>query len=128
MNAFFVAIQTLFDTDNDFNTALDGQFSYGLDQDEAYPYAVYFGMPTDPTCATWSNNIDDTSFQVNCCSTTAGEAGELLGKCRDLFDGTTLTVSGYQDVKLQITMFTPPWFDGTRWTSSAEFQGYLIED
>lgn len=127
MNSFFMAIQDLFDTVNPFNTALNGQFSYGLDQDKVIPYATYFGMPGTPA-GTWSNDIDDISFQINCCASSPGEAGELLEKGRNLFDGATLAISGYQDVKLQLQMFTPPWFDGDRWISSAEFQGYLIKE
>lgn len=127
MNEFFKAIQTLFETDNDFNTALDGEFTFAVDEGLVYPYAVYFGMPGVPE-GTWTNDIDDVSFQVNCYAKTPGEAGELLTKCRALFDGASLTVTGYQDVKLQIQMFTPPWRDGDRWAASAEFQAYLIEE
>lgn len=126
MNEFFIAIQTLFETTNPFNTALSGRFYYGLDEGEAYPYAVYFGMPGTPE-GTWSEDIDDVSFQVNCYAVTAKEAGELLKKCRAVFDKARLNISGYQKMVLQIEMFTPPWRDGDRWAASAEFQGYLIK-
>lgn len=127
MNAFFQAIQTLFETTNTFNTALSGEFYYAEALGGSMPYAVYFGMPGIPE-GTWSNDIDDVSFQVNCFASTASEAGELLTKCRSLFDGSSLTITGYQNMKLQIEMFTPPWRDGDRWVVSAEFQGYLIKE
>ena len=126
MNLFFAAVQTLFETTNAFNTALAGRFFYGLDEGASYPYAVYFGMPGTSE-GTWSNDIDDVSFQVNCYATTAKVAGELLEKCRALFDGAELTISGYQNMVLKIEMFTPPWRDGDRWAASAEFQGFLIK-
>jgi len=126
MKEFFKSIQTLFETTNAFNTALDGQFYFGIDESSEYPYGVYFGMPGIPE-GDWETDIDNVSFQVNCYSKTANEAIDLLTKCRALFDGATLTVTGYQDLILGIQMFTPPWRDGDRWAISVEFQTYLIE-
>jgi len=127
MKEFFKAIQTLFETTNDFNTALGGEFYFGIDEDDSYPYAVYFGIPGMAE-GDWSTDIDDVSFQVNCYSQSASEAMDLLTKCRALFDGATLTVSGYQPTTLKIEMFTPPWRDDDRWVVSAEFQTFLVKE
>lgn len=128
MNAFFQAIQSLFEAEplNDFYMALNGEFYFGEALGSSDKYAVYFGLPGKPE-DTWSDAIDDVSFQVNCFAPSPALAGELLEKCRTLFDGARLLVAGYQDVYLQTEMFTPPWHDGDRWASSAEFQGYLIK-
>ena len=127
MNAFFQAIQTLFETTNTFNTALDGEFYFVEALGNSMPYAVYFGMPFTPE-DTWSNIIDDVSFQVNCYAAAPLTAGDLVEKCRDLFNGAKLSVSGCQDIYLQTQMVTPPWRDGDRWAASVEFQGFLIKE
>lgn len=128
MNVFFQAIQAHFDAEprNDFYSALNGEFYYGEALGRASEYAVYFGLPGVPE-DTWSDSINDVSFQVNCYAPSPAQAGELLEKCLLLFSGSALQINGYQDVWLKTEMFTPPWRDGERWASSAEFQGYLIK-
>jgi len=111
MKEFFKAIQTLFDTTNDFNTALGGCFYFGLDENDVYPYAVYFGMP-GVAQGDWTTDIDEVSFQVNCYSQTPAVAIDLFEKCRELYDSASMVVTGYQNVELELQMFTPPWKDG----------------
>jgi len=129
MNGFFQAIQNYFEVEphNAFYTALGGEFYFAEALGNSSIYAVYFGMPGTPE-DTWSNIIDDVSFQINCYADTPLLAGDLLEKCRDLFNGAKLSVSGYQDIYLQTQMFTPPWRDGDRWAASVEFQGFLIKE
>lgn len=127
MKAFFQAVQTLFETTNPFNTALSGSFYFGLDEGSNYPYATYF-CPPGMADGDWSTDIDDDSLQINCYAETSKIAIDLFTKCRTLFDGASLTVTGYQDVKLKLGMFTPPYKDGDRWAVVLEFQFYLIKE
>ena len=79
---------------------------------------------------TFTEEIDDISIQFNCYSglSSAIEAGELLKKCRDLFDGTELTVIGNRDIKLSRELSTPAWKNGDMWITSIEFTLLMQED
>ncbi|WP_320055746.1 hypothetical protein [Desulfuromonas thiophila] len=129
MNAFFNALHALFATEphNAFYSAIGGRFSYGeaLPQG-AKPYAVFFGVTSLPT-DTFSEELDDFSFQVNVYgSGTYQEVAVILSHCRALFDGAVLTVNGY-DIMITREMQTPPWRDGDLWAAAIEFSTIIQE-
>ena len=132
MNELFKSIYSHFSTEphNVFYTALDGRLFYGqAPQECTKPYAVYFGVAAVPE-DTFSEEIDDISIQFNHYSETSSaiEAGELLKKCRDLFDGMELTVTGNRNIKLFRELSTPAWKNGDTWITSIEFTLLMQED
>lgn len=128
MIEFFQAIQSHFeaDTEDPFFQALAGEFYFGEAEGDSDKYAVYFGLDGTED-DTWSDSIDDLSFQVNCLALTSFEAADLLKKCRAMFKGARLEINGFQNVVLKVEMFTLPWRDGDKWTASIQFQGFLIQ-
>ena len=132
MNELFKSIYSLFAAEphNAFYTAIGGRLYYGeAPQECTKPYAVFFGVAAVPE-NTFTEEIDDISIQFNCYSglSSAIEAGELLKKCRDLFDGTELTVTGNRDIKLSRELSTPAWKNGDAWITSIEFTLFMQED
>jgi hypothetical protein len=79
---------------------------------------------------TFGEEIDDISIQFNHYSGTSSalEAGELLKKCRALFDKTKLTVVGNRDIQLFRELSTPSWKNGDTWITSIEFTLLMQED
>ena len=132
MNELFKSIYSHFlaEPHNAFYNALSGRLFYGeAPQECTKPYAVYFGVAAVPD-NTFTEEIDDISIQFNCYSglSSAIEAGELLKKCRDLFDGTELTVTGNRDIQLFREFSTPAWKNGDAWITSIEFTLFMQED
>jgi hypothetical protein len=130
MIEFFNALYALFiatedDAHNDFYNAVEGRFSYGETLPRGpKPYAVFFGVSCLPA-DTFTENLDDLSFQVNCYAKQHyREAGQVVRKCRDLFDGATVTVNGYE-IRIRRDMETPPWRDGELWCASIEFNALI---
>lgn len=131
MNNLYSAIYSYFiaEPHNDFYTAIGGRLFYGeAPQEGATPYAVFFGITAMPG-DTFGETIDDISIQFNCYSGNSSsiEVGELLEKCRALFDKADLEVSGNRDVQLFREMSTPPWKNGGTWVSSIEFKLLMQE-
>ena len=125
MNELFKSIYaySIAEPHNAFYIATGGRLYYGdAPQGCSKPYAVFFGVVSVPD-DTFSEEIDNISIQFNCYSSLNSpvEAGELLKKCRALFDDTTLTVTGSKDVQLLREMSTPPWKNGDMWITSIEF-------
>ena len=132
MNEIFKSIYSYFSAEphNAFYTAIGGRLFYGeAPQGGTEPYAVFFGVAAVPD-DTFTEELDDISIQFNCYSgsSSPSEAGELLKKCRDLFDGAKLTVVGNRDIKLFRELSTPPWKNGDAWITSIEFTLLMQED
>lgn len=131
MNELFKSIYSYFiaEPHNAFYTALGERLYYGeAPQECAKPYAVFHGVAAMPD-DTFGEELDDISIQFNCYSGSSSptEAGELLKKCRDLFDGTELTVTGNKDVKLFRELSVPAWKNGETWITSIGFTLLLQE-
>lgn len=132
MNELFKSIYSYFAAEphNAFYTVIGGRLYYGqAPQECAKPYGVYFGVAAVPD-DTFGEEIDDISIQFNLYSDNSSpiEAGELLKKCRDHFDGAKLTVVGNRDVQLFRELSTPPWKNGDTWITSIEFTLLMQED
>lgn len=126
MKEFFEAIHTLGTSESEFNTSIGGRFHYGMaPQGSALPYAVFFGVSETPG-DTFTESIDDMSFQINIYSdkASASESMDLYKKCRTLFDSAVVQVGEY-DVLLEREMSTPPWRDGDLWCVSVEFTALI---
>ncbi len=131
MNELFKSINAYFISEphNAFYTAVAGRLYYGdAPQNCSKPYAVFFGVSSVPD-DTFSEEIDDISIQFNCYSDSSSpiESGELLTKCRTLFDDAVLDVTGNRDVQLLRNFSTPPWKNEDVWITSIEFNLLMQE-
>ncbi len=132
MNELLKSIYSYFiaEPHNAFYTALGGRLFCGeAPQEGVTPYSVFFGVAAVPE-DTFGEEIDDISIQFNhySGSSSPSEAGELLKKCRDLFDRAELTVVGKKDVQLFRELSTPAWKNGETWITSIEFTLFMQED
>ena len=125
MNNLFKAIYSQFTTTphNDFYDGLNGRLYYGTAPQECnYPYSVYFGVTSTPE-DTFGEEIDEITFQFNIYSgnNSSVEVGDLLNKCRTLYDKSVLEVVGSRDVCLEREFSTPPYLMDDVWICSIEF-------
>jgi len=102
MKALFKAIYDKFSAANDFNTAIGGQFylnaaPQGIDK----PYAV-FQLINNAVDYNFSSTFDDAEIQIDIIDGNDDSTIlDLADYCMALFDDCTLTVSGYQFLKME---------------------------
>lgn len=126
----FAAIKTLYLTSNPFHTALGTRFRYGKG-DPAWikvDYGVYQGTPSDVE-DTFDTDIDNFSFQVESYSQNAKTCQDNMEKAEDLYNGASLVVSGYQNLRLRRSFKIPAMFDEdiNTWLAVIEFEGRLFD-
>ena len=127
MKAVFTAIKTAFNVANPFKTAISGRMRYGEAPEEwgTLDYAVYMGTGT-PAEDTFDTTIDVINWQIVCISTDSGVAEANVKLAEDLFNGKTLSVTGYQGFRCRRVNKIPAIKDEEKWMSVVEFEGRLI--
>jgi len=102
MKELFGSIYTKFSTANDFNTALGGRFYLNhAPQSAATPYCVY-QLITNIADYNFTSTFDDAEIQMDIIDdNTSSDILDHAYKCMALFDDCTLSVSGYQFMKME---------------------------
>ena len=93
-------INTLFDTTNDFSTAMDDLYYYEAKQKATFPYCVYSFLGDKPIYYFAASNPDegeDIFVQFNIYDKTASviNINKYEGYLRALFDWASITVTSY---------------------------------
>jgi len=103
LNALRTGIYTLFNTVNDFNSAVDDLYFVEAKQNADMPFAVFhiIANDLDPYFAD-NPKIDTYLIQFSIFSDASGptEAGNIFNYLNTLYDNCTLTVSGYDFVSM----------------------------
>lgn len=126
-NDLFTGIYTYFSAEphNDFYNAVEGRLEYVQGATEwSDNYAVMQGTGFHPK-DTFDSEIDDAFTQFNLFSLSRSTCGELLKKCKELFDGVLITIPNHCPVKLQRELQLPPYISGDEtdlWQAVIEFK------
>ena len=128
MKVLFTALKAKFDTSNTFNSAVGGRFRYGeaLQEWENVSYALYTGgegIPDD----TFDTLFETTTVQVSCFAADPGTAQANMEMAEALFNGASLTVSGYQNAVLRRMVKINAMEDDDKWMAAVEFECRMIK-
>lgn len=122
MKVLFEGIYSLFNTTNDFNTAVSGQmFPHKVDQEDAtFPYAAYY-LITDYNDYNFSDDYEDfmVQFSIYSDNNSPSEVLTIFEYLKTLFDDAEPTVTGYTVLEFKRTMM--------RLTNGLEGDTYQID-
>jgi len=101
MKALFKAIYDQYSTVNDFRTAVPRFHLNNAPQSSTKPYAV-FQLITNVTDYNFTSTFDDAEIQIDIIDDNiSSDILDHADKCMALFDDCTLTVTGYQFLRME---------------------------
>ena len=101
MKALFKGIYALYSTVNDFSTAVPRFHLNNAPQSSSKPYAV-FSLITNVADYNFTSTFDESEIQIDIIDdNTSSDILDHADKCMTLFDDCTLTVTGYQFIKME---------------------------
>ncbi|MHB8871225.1 MAG: hypothetical protein ACYC5G_02075 [Candidatus Doudnabacteria bacterium] len=133
MNELTTAIYTRSQVSSNFKTSIGGRFYFVKAADAAtYPYVVYFILSDKPeyylnSQSTNASNFENFRIVFNVHSnivSSSSEAGTILGYLKTHFDDCDLTVTGWNDIKIERRNTIGPFWDQTigEWIYSVEYE------
>lgn len=119
MNALATALYTRSQVAGNFKTSINGKFYLSkTPQSVAYPYVVYHILSERPEYYLFSKTISSHNFEninismnIHSNSDSASEALTILDYLKTHFDDCDLTVSGWNDIKIERTDVLGPFYD-----------------
>ena len=101
MKALFKSIYDLYSTTNDFSTAVTQFYLNNAPQGISEPYAV-FQLITNIADYNFTSTFDEAEIQIDIIDTNVNSnILDYADKCMALFDDCTLTVAGYQFLRME---------------------------
>ena len=101
MKALFKAIYDKYLTTNDFRTAVSQFYLNNAPQGITAPYAV-FSLIINVADYNFTSTFDEAEIQIDIiASNVSSNILDYADKCMALFDDCTLTVTGYQFLRMQ---------------------------
>ena len=101
MKALIEGISTLYLTVNDFRTAVPRFHLNNAPQSSSKPYAI-LSLITNVADYNFTSTFDESEIQIDIiASNVSSDILDYADKCMALFDDCTLTVAGYQFIKME---------------------------
>jgi hypothetical protein len=133
MNALTTAIYNRSQITSDFKTAIGSRFYFVKAADTiTYPYVVYFFLQEKSEYylnaqSTNSSNFEKVKVAFNIHSNiinSSSEAGTILEYLKTHFDNCDLTVTGWNDIKMErYNVIGPEWDQVVKeWVYQAEYE------
>jgi hypothetical protein len=133
MNAIATAIYNRSQVASDFKTAIGTRFYFVKSADTiVYPYVVYFPLQEKPEYylnaqSTNASNFEKIKLAFNIHSNTinsSSEVGTILEYLKTHFDNCDLTVTGWNDIKMERYNVLGPFWDNVvkEWTYQVEYE------
>lgn len=131
MNSFATALYTRSQVSSNFKTSVNGRFYLSkTPQPPTYPYVVYHILSESPEYYLSSPTISSHNFEninvsmnIHSSSGSASEALTILDYLKTHFDDCDLTVSGWNDIRVERTNVLGPFYDDQipEWIVSVEY-------
>lgn len=131
MNAFATGLYNRSQVNSNFKTSVNGRFYLAkTPQPPVYPYVVYHILNENPDYYLASPSISSHNFEninvsmnIHSSSASASEALTILDYLKTHFDDCDLTVSGWNDIKVERENVLGPFYDDQipEWIVSVEY-------
>jgi len=133
MNALSTAIYSRSQVASNFKTAIADRFYFVKAADAAvYPYVVYFFIHDKPDYYLNAQSTNASNFEIvkvafNIHSNiinSSSEAGTILEYLKSHFDNCDITVTGWNDIKVERYNVLGPFWDNVvkEWTYQVEYE------